>query len=587
MPSKLEGYFKRRQKEVQDRLYRERVRKARNTGAVDSRPPKSLQNKKYAENLKRRDKERRQFKIKMENLKLLDTIRKVTMRTSPPKPKKKQSLQDNPYYKMRLTRESKIQRENELLMRRLEQARAFVDSGSPGGGAGRRSPTSRGRRSPTSRRSARPKSASSLRSMRRKLASASRAGGAGRRHRIYDETIKIGAYLLRIAATEVRSSARHYMEIRAVDEKTPQVVYGDIVIPFSALERRYGPPDTSLASSNTSILSIQNRKQLVFKLLGYLDIRKDAKSGIRVVLREAFMNEVGSTGPPLVEWTKEESRSLIRAVQAHGLKWKAILNDPNFEFHSSRDIEALSKRWKMLHLLFKEHETQAKLKHKRSAGKGGRRARGRGGAARLDTKKAILDRSEARDNNLSFDLYSPEIKDSSKRFAFGAGAPARTQPTVTPLKKTPVRVPAASVPSVASAPSVTTGSSLGGTDVESAGVESKAAPAREAEAEETKAPVEGKKAKTALAGQLSRSGHISWSKHKPTPQSSLLSLPQLDVEDSPRVDGGGAVPSAQGGSSVAAGSSATGGAQSVGTGSLRGSGLGSEGDLSVSGLSDD
>ena len=88
MPSKLEGYFKRRQKEVQDRLYRERVRKARNTGAVDSRPPKSLQNKKYAENLKRRDKERRQFKIKMENLKLLDTIRKVTMRTSPPKPKR-------------------------------------------------------------------------------------------------------------------------------------------------------------------------------------------------------------------------------------------------------------------------------------------------------------------------------------------------------------------------------------------------------------------------------------------------------------------------------------------------------------------
>uniref|UniRef100_A0A7S2TJK1 Myb-like domain-containing protein n=1 Tax=Lotharella oceanica TaxID=641309 RepID=A0A7S2TJK1_9EUKA len=136
--------------------------------------------------------------------------------------------------------------------------------------------------------------------------------------------------------------SQHVMRIVACDETNFNRVYGKIEIPFQLLEKRFGYKEIS---------SYSNRKQLIFRVLSYLDIGPDPLNGIRVYLKRAFVEEIQISE---MGWTPEETKCLIMGVQKHDMNWKSILHDPALKFNVNRTEEALATRWYLLCKLFAE-----------------------------------------------------------------------------------------------------------------------------------------------------------------------------------------------------------------------------------------
>eukprot|EP00466_Bigelowiella_natans_P012400 jgi/Bigna1/86064/estExt_fgenesh1_pg.C_70365 len=117
---------------------------------------------------------------------------------------------------------------------------------------------------------------------------------------LYSELLKIGSYLIKLCVSEVNTANRHFLRILATKE------------------------------------------DLVLKILSYLDIARDRTRGIRVFLKQVFVEEAKTMSPPTVEWTAEETETLIRGVRKHDARWRAVLSDPGFHFHPSRTRTDLS-----------------------------------------------------------------------------------------------------------------------------------------------------------------------------------------------------------------------------------------------------
>jgi len=164
---------------------------------------------------------------------------------------------------------------------------------------------------------------------------------------------------MEIRAIEEKMLSRHIMHILCVDSKNKRRVFGKIEIPFKLLARRFDNVKCG-KGHKSSMMHYANRLQLVYRLLTYLDIETDPSNGMRVYLKNSFMEEVHDIGRNPQEWTSEETKALLTGVRRHDTDWNAILGDTSLVFHPSRMPDDLKMRWKTLYRLYNKQQRQDK-----------------------------------------------------------------------------------------------------------------------------------------------------------------------------------------------------------------------------------
>jgi len=344
----------------------------------------------------------RETRIKLENMKLLNRLRKINAR-----PTSKGNigiLHSSSYMASRKMKMERINWENQRMHNRLQKTGPAIDSWFICNGVGpknsslvkeavknknsrksssaSRRPSSAGvtkpRRSPLKRRGG----STSVAAKTRGRTKASSYVSKGKE--LYSELLKIGSYLIKLCVSEVNTANRHFLRILATKEDEPNTVYGIVELPFEIINWRF-------STSDKFLLQFAHRKQLVLKILSYLDIARDRTRGIRVFLKQVFVEEAKTMSPPTVEWTAEETETLIRGVRKHDARWRAVLSDPGFHFHPSRTRTDLSKRWNVLLKLF---QAQKKEKEEAAAAAQIREEQQKGAnesdGARLNEEKTVV-----------------------------------------------------------------------------------------------------------------------------------------------------------------------------------------------------
>jgi len=344
--------FQNKLRQLEMEAYLKRLKEARKKGCVDTSEPSSIQrHKKFSESIREKAKTEKDMRIKVENMKLLNRLRKINTREFPDYDNKFITSPMSAYMADRQKKLSRIEWENAKMYQRIQKTRPSINSGMKELDLDFRKRNNR-------RSNLVAKSKYPLQQNRRKERTRPKSAGRHllRGKLIYSETVKIAAFLVKLRVMEVKTSNKHFLRILATDEKDVTKIYGKVEIDFELIERRYGSQHTP---PNSGILAFTQRKTLVLQLLGYLDIERDKVKGIRIFLKKTFEQEANAKAPVRAEWSPQETRNLIRGVRKYDTNWRAIMNDSKLSFHPSRTRQALSKRWNELLRAFEKQQQDA------------------------------------------------------------------------------------------------------------------------------------------------------------------------------------------------------------------------------------